>query len=211
MISALLSGAVAGLAVAVPVGAVGALVVMTGARSGWRIAAAGGAGVATVDALYAVLAVIGGSTVAAIAVGIAMPLRVTAGVVLLLLGALMIRSGVRARDAGSTADADRSRLFGSAWHTYVSLVGITAVNPATVIYFATLVVGGHLGDGAAETGVMFVAGVFAGSVSWQVLLASGGAALGGALTGPRGRRWTAFVGGGITALLALRTLLGWPS
>ncbi|GAB83491.1 LysE family transporter [Gordonia rubripertincta] len=93
MITALFGGIVAGLAVAVPVGAVGTLIVMTGAHRGWRVAAAGGLGAATVDTLYASLAVIGGSAVTAAVGSVATPLRWLAGLVLLTLGAMMLRSG----------------------------------------------------------------------------------------------------------------------
>lgn len=208
VITALLSGVVAGLAVAVPVGAVGALIVMTGAQRGWRLAAAGGAGAATVDAAYAILAVVGGGTAAAMASSAAEPLRVAAGLVLLVLGALMVRSGCKS--SGSSADNGPSRLFGSAGRAYASLVGITAVNPATVIYFVALVMGGQVGRGTIPAGAVFVAGVFIGSAAWQLLLAFAGAALGGVLAGPRSRRLTAFIGGGITVLLAIKTLAGWP-
>lgn len=209
MIGVLLSGVLAGLAVAVPVGAVGALVVMAGARRGWRVAAAGGAGAATVDAVYAIVAVVGGSTVAAIASSAAVSLRIAAGLILVVLGALMIRSGFRATAPTSGIDEGPSWLFGTARRAYVSFIGITAVNPATVIYFVALVIGGQVGHGTVAAGALFVAGVFVGSVVWQLFLASGGAALGGLLSGPRGRRWTAFIGGGMTALLAFKTLVGW--
>ena len=47
----------------------------------------------------------------------------------------------------------------------------------------------HLVGTAAE-GVVFVLAAFLASASWQLLLAGGGAALGHAVTGPRGRRIT---------------------
>ncbi|MDH3005669.1 LysE family transporter [Gordonia alkanivorans] len=205
MITALIGGIVAGLAVAVPVGAVGALIVMTGAHRGWRVAAGGGLGAATVDALYASLAVIGGSAVTAAVGSVATPLKWVAGLVLLTLGAAMLRSGW-------TRSADQnlgpSRLFGTAGRAYVSVFGVTAINPATVIYFAALVAGGSLVEPSAANGASFVLGVLIGSAAWQLVLAAGGSFLGAALVGDRGRRWTAIVGGGVTMLLAARILLG---
>ncbi|NED75087.1 lysine transporter LysE, partial [Streptomyces sp. SID9944] len=63
-------------------------------------------------------------------------------------------------------------------------------------------------DAAAplEQGV-FVLAAFGASASWQVLLAAGGALLGRALTGPRGRLATALVSSGVIMLLAVRMAL----
>ncbi|MFE1251655.1 LysE family transporter [Streptomyces sp. NPDC058735] len=84
------------------------------------------------------------------------------------------------------------------------LLGITLLNPTTVIYFAALVLGSRAAgpSGAVEQGV-FVLAAFAASASWQVLLAGGGALLGRALTGRRGRLATALVASAVmTALVA---------
>ena len=204
MITALFGGIVAGLAVAVPVGAVGALIVMTGAHRGWRVAAAGGLGAATVDALYASLAVIGGSAVTAAVGGVATPLRWLAGLVLLTLGAMMFRSGWASRSRTPTAGPPR--LFGTPGCAFVSVFGVTVINPATVIYFAALVAGGSAVEPTAANGTAFVLGVLIGSAAWQLVLAAGGSFLGAALGGDRGRRWTAIIGGGLTMLLATRIL-----
>ena len=65
------------------------------------------------------------------------------------------------------------------------LVGITLLNPTTVIYFAALVLGNRAADAVCpwEQGV-FVLAAFLASASWQLLVACGGALLGRALTGP---------------------------
>lgn len=204
---AIVAGVVAGWAVAVPVGAVGTLVVMTGARHGWRVAAAGGLGVACTDALYAALAVAGGSAGASLVSGVALPLRWTAGVVLAVLGVMLLRSALRSRPEADPAP--RAPLFRGPARAFTTLLGITAVNPATVVFFAALVAGGQvLGTGGLLPGSAFVAGVFAGSALWQLALAGGGSLMGGVLAGPRARRWTAAVGGAVTVLLALKTALG---
>ena len=58
---------------------------------------------------------------------------------------------------------------------YLVSVGITAVNPATVVCFAAVVLGNHELVAGAADGVVFVAAAFAASASWQLLLAGGGA------------------------------------
>ena len=66
MVSSLVAGIAAGLAVAVPIGAIGILIIEAGLRRGFRAAAAAGAGAATVDGLYATTAAVFGGAVAAL-------------------------------------------------------------------------------------------------------------------------------------------------
>jgi arginine exporter protein ArgO len=51
---------------------------------------------------------------------------------------------------------------------------------------------------------VFVLAACAASASWQVLLAGGGALLGRALTGHRGRLVTALLSSGVITVLAVR-------
>jgi threonine/homoserine/homoserine lactone efflux protein len=67
MITAFLAGVAAGLGIAVPVGAIAILIVETGLRRGFRLGAAAGAGAATVDGIYALVAAVFGSALAATA------------------------------------------------------------------------------------------------------------------------------------------------
>src|SRR3977135_557222 len=68
VLSAFLIGAAAGYSIAIPVGPIAVLIVRTGLRRGFRIAAAAGAGTATVDLIYATLAVaLGGAANRALA------------------------------------------------------------------------------------------------------------------------------------------------
>ena len=60
-----LAGLVTGWAIAIPIGAVGALLVALTARTSVRTGSAAAMGVATVDGGYAALAVVGGAAIAA--------------------------------------------------------------------------------------------------------------------------------------------------
>ena len=82
---------------------------------------------------------------------------------------------------------------------YLGVLGLTLLNPATIVYFAALV----LGRGGAGGGVWFVAGAFLASASWQLLIAGSGALVGRLLTGERGRRITALVSSVVIAILAV--------
>ena len=58
------------------------------------------------------------------------------------------------------------------FRTYVTLLGLTSLNPATIAYFAALILGGSLGTNPSLTEkVDFVFGAFLASWSWQSLLA----------------------------------------
>jgi arginine exporter protein ArgO len=90
---------------------------------------------------------------------------------------------------------------------WLAFAAITAVNPATVLYFAAIVLGGTVViDGPAE-GTLFVVAAFAASASWQLFVASIGSGLGHWITGPRGRRTTGVVAALAIAALAVKPLL----
>ncbi|KAE8765491.1 LysE family transporter [Georgenia thermotolerans] len=202
MTAALLAGVAAGYAIAIPVGAIAAYLLTLGAQQGWRTAAGGGLGAALVDGLYAAVAVFVGALVAPAIATVAEPLRWGSAVVLVGLALWLLRP---ARPDGPAAAVTRT----SPGRAFATVFALTLVNPATVIYFAALVAGSTISAtaGAAERAV-FVLGALAASASWQLLLAGAGATLGRFLSGPRGRRWTAVLGGTAVLLLALRTALG---
>jgi len=66
MLDALISGLLAGYGVAIPVGAIGVLIIGLSARTSLRTGAAAALGVATADGVYATVAVLGGAAVAAL-------------------------------------------------------------------------------------------------------------------------------------------------
>lgn len=208
MNGALVAGLLAGYGIAVPVGAVGAYLVTLSARTTPRTGACAALGVATADGLYALLAVLGGSALAEFVRPVADPLRWASALVLLALAALGAVAAVRAHRARRAA----TRAVGSPTgpgRAYLTLLGITLLNPMTVVYFAALVIGG---DAAADPAPLeraaFVVAAFAASASWQLLLAGGGALLGRLLTGARGRLATALASSTLVAALAVRMLAG---
>jgi threonine/homoserine/homoserine lactone efflux protein len=98
MIETLIAGLAAGFGIAIPVGVVTLLIVETGIRSGFRAAAAAGAGTATADGIYAGLAAAFGVTLAGFLGPWQRLLRAAAVVVLVGLAARGFRTV--ARDAG---------------------------------------------------------------------------------------------------------------
>jgi arginine exporter protein ArgO len=199
MSAAFLAGVVAGYGVAVPVGAIAVLIAGLTARTSLRVGAAAGLGAATADGVYALVAVIGGAALAGLVAPVAEPLRWAAAGVLLVLAAHTMIAAILRRRRGV---ADRRERPVTAWAAYTGVLGLTLLNPATVVYFAALV----LGRGGAGGGVWFVVGAFLASASWQLLIAGGGSLVGRVLTGERGRLITALISSAVIVVLAIKLL-----
>ncbi|WP_369221012.1 LysE family transporter [Streptomyces sp. R39] len=207
MTATLVAGLLAGYGIAVPVGAVGTYLVSLTARTSLRTGACAALGVATADGLYALLAAAGGAALAAALLPVLGPLRLVSALVLVALavrGAALALRQFRERRLAARAE----RPVPGPGRAYLGLLGITLLNPTTVIYFAALVVGTRSAEPVrpVEQGV-FVLAAFAASASWQLLLASGGALLGRALTGHRGRLITALLSSCVMLGLAARMAL----
>lgn len=191
---------IAGLAVAMQVGAVSLLLIEAAVVSGRRAGVAAGMGVATVD--------FGFAAVAAAASGVAGPalaryapeIRVAGA---LVLAAVALYGLATLSRAGGPPPA--SAATGTPRLLYARFVAITAVNPLTIASFAAVAAALSLdGPGAAAA---FAAGAGAASAGWHLMLtlAAGQA---GRWISPRIRRGLA-IGGrllvlAIAAHLALR-------
>jgi arginine exporter protein ArgO len=201
--AAVLAGLLAGYGIAVPVGAVAAYLLTLSARAGLRVGLSAAFGVASVDGGYALLAALGGTAVAERVAPVAGPLRKLSVLVLLLLAARTAVAATRAYRAREQPTGPGPEDVRPAT-ACATLAAATAVNPATVVYFAALV-GARAGTPASlPERVIFAAAAFAASASWQLLLAGGGALLGRALTGARARLATALTSSALIAVLALR-------
>jgi threonine/homoserine/homoserine lactone efflux protein len=203
MLEAALAGALAGYAIAIPVGAIAVLIIHIGLTSGLRQGLAAGAGAATADLIYATIAALAGAGVAALVGPLESPLRVVGGIVLVLIGLYGLMSAWQGRDRDTGAHLPAHRPHG---RTYLALLGLTLLNPATVIYFAALTVGlPFLGD--IDERLVFAGAAFVASLSWQSLLAVFGALLGRG-AGHRLRLPTALLGNLIVIALGLLILTG---
>jgi arginine exporter protein ArgO len=205
--AALVAGLLAGYGIAMPVGAVATYLVSLTARTSLRIGASAALGVATADGLYALAAALGGTVLAAALQPVMLPLsRVSA----LVLAALAVRGAIGAvrqyRERLLTERTGQDPPHPG--RAYLALLGITLLNPTTVVYFAALVLGSRTAEAVRplEQGV-FVLAAFAASASWQLLVAGGGALLGRTLTGHRGRLVTGLVSSLVIMLLAVRVLV----
>ncbi|MFF7815957.1 LysE family transporter [Streptomyces sp. NPDC007945] len=199
MTGAAVAGLLAGYGIAIPVGAVGAHLVAVAARSPWRTGAGAALGIAAADGVYALVAVVGGAALVPLLAPVATPLRWASALVLLALAAASARTALRAHRAGTPAE---ERPVAAPHRAFWTFLGLTVLNPMTVLYFTALVLGGHATTGPAE-GAVFVAAAFAASASWQLLLAATGTLLGHALTGARARLLTGLASSALIAVLAV--------
>ncbi|MEV5968370.1 LysE family transporter [Streptomyces sp. NPDC051921] len=205
MITAAVAGLLAGYGIAIPVGAVGAYLVAVTARTGWRTGAGAALGVATADGVYALLAVAGGSALVPFLTPVTTPLRWASAVVLVILAVRAGLTAVRAYRAGSLASRDDGTTALTPVRAYVTFLGITILNPMTVVYFAALVLAtGPDAPSTVAERTVFAAAALLASASWQLLLTTGGSLLGRTLTGPRGRLATALASSTLIVVLAVR-------
>ncbi|MFG3037673.1 LysE family transporter [Streptomyces sp. NPDC048330] len=204
MTGAVVAGLVAGYGIAIPVGAVGAHLVAVAARSPWRTGAGAALGIAAADGLYALVAVIGGAALVPLIAPVTGPLRWVSALVLLGLAGRATWTAVRAYRARSTPTRDGADAPLTPVRAFLAFLGITILNPMTVIYFAALILArGPAASSTFTDGAVFVAAALLASVSWQLLLSTGGTLLGRVLTGPRGRLVTALASSALIAVLAV--------
>lgn len=221
LVSTAAAGAAAGLGVAMPLGAVGVLLLQEGGRGLGRGASAATA-VALVDLLYAAVAVLVGPRLAGLLGGGEAWVRLGAGVVLAAIavrGLLSLRggsvrdgsgadgagvgaAGVDGPAVGATADP------GSARRSFLRFGVLTLVNPTTALYFTALTAARGAATSGVATAAVFAGAVFVASLLWQQVLAAAGAFAGTRLTA-RTRRVTYAFGYGLVLCFAVR--LAWPT
>ncbi|MEO0063679.1 MAG: hypothetical protein RLZZ377_103, partial [Chloroflexota bacterium] len=138
------------------------------------------------------------------------PLQVLAGGVLISIG---VRGLLSLRASSTSADAATDpRVRGSAQQLYLRFIALTAMNPATILYFLALAIGlPGLGSDPINA-VAFTLGAAGASLSWQLLLGAIGAAAGRilperAVTATRIVGQVLIIGFGISiAAVALRSI-----
>jgi arginine exporter protein ArgO len=197
--AALLAGLVAGYGVAIPIGAIAPLLMSLTARTSLKVGAAAALGVAAADGVYALIAVLGGASLARFIEPVALPLRIVAVAILLFIAARIAVGAFRKQEVITES-------FGTPIRAFTGLLGLTLLNPTTILYFGALVLGWQAVGTA--TGAPWVVGVVVASASWQLLLAGGGALIGRTLDTPRGRLWTSLISSGMIAILALAVIVG---
>ena len=177
MSSLLLRGFALGFAIAASPGPIFFLCLRRTLLRGRIYGFVSGLGVATADSLYAAIAAFGFVVVISVVAGGRRPFALIGGVVLIGLGLRILFD--RTKGPSETPVPSSS---GLAW-AYLSTLGLTITNPATIISFAALAATLGLGGGAGPARpAVLVAGVFLGSAAWWATLAIGVSSLRARLT-----------------------------
>jgi arginine exporter protein ArgO len=189
------AGLLAGGALAVPLGAIGLLLVREGLTGGMRAGAAGATAVATVDGLYCAAALLLGAAWEPLVSSWGPVPGVMAGAVLIIMGGYGL-AGL-ARPAAVREGRERHPSPG---RVFALFLGLTAVNPATLVYFVALTAALPASVAVHRAPAVFVAGVVLASLAWQLALVAAGA-FGGGRIGGRGRAVVSGCGFAVVALL----------
>jgi threonine/homoserine/homoserine lactone efflux protein len=206
LIAAALAGGAAGLAIAMPLGAIGLLLLRLGMLHGFRSGAAGALAVGSVDLAYCAAAVTIGSKVSPLVESWGAAPLVVSGVVVIAIGVRQLVSARRTAAAGGTDVAPAAPMPGRPLAIYGRFVALTALNPLTLLYFIALA--GVLASATSGVGtkVAFVAGTGIASMGWQLGLAAVGAVMHRAISA-RAARVLGLVASGIVIALGLGVIV----
>lgn len=174
-------GVLIGFAIAAPVGPIGLLCIQRTLADGRLTGLATGLGAATADAVYGMVAAFGLTAISAFLVQQRLGLGLIGGAFLCYLGVRTLLASPAQRAAAVMA--------GSGWSAYGSTFLLTLTNPMTIFSFMAVFAGVGLAA-SADYGraATLVAGVFAGSAAWWLLLSGGVALLRDRIT-PAALRW----------------------
>lgn len=156
-------GLVLGLAIAAPLGPIGALCINRTLERGFWAGVAGGLGTALADGVYALLAAAGFTALGGVPGWISLLLQVLGGLFLIYLGIV----GLTPRPLATAASVKARGLLSTTVATFL----LTIANPATILSFAAIFAGlGLAADGDDWRGALLVTGVFIGSLAWWFFL-----------------------------------------
>jgi len=161
----LLKGFVIAFAIAAPVGPIGVLCIRRTLADGRLTGFFSGLGATTADTCYGAVAAFGLTVIQNALVDLQFWLHVFGGIFLLYLG---VRTFF-ARPAGKEIAVKPNR---GLFPAYISTLGLTLTNPATILSFTVIFTGLHLGDthGDFLSAGLLVVGVFSGLAAWWLTL-----------------------------------------
>lgn len=183
-----LKGIVIGLAIAVPVGPIGALCVQRTLAEGRISGLVSGLGAATADTIYGFIAAFGVTMISGFLISHQMWLRIIGGAILFTLGLKTFLS----RPGKQAAPVSGNSLLTNFFSTF----GLTLTNPITILAFAAIFAALGVVSGSQDLAAlgMLILGVFFGSALWWLIL-SGGASLFRGWIGTHGMRWVNRISG----------------
>lgn len=160
--SALLGGLILGFVIAAGPGPISLLTARRTLTGGWGLGFASGLGVATADATYAAIAVVGVGAVSSFLTSQRRLLEIFGGLALIVLGTLALAAR---RRVTQDLETPTPATYAAA---YLSILGLTMANPSTILSFVAVAAGFNLNLGSAS--LLFVFGVLFGSALWWLVL-----------------------------------------
>lgn len=167
-----ITGLVAGIALAIPLGPMAILLISTTIKHGRGIGAFGAAAMASVDFSYAALVFAFGNAIIGALNDWVLPMRIAGSAILAFVA---VRIFVEARKSSKLETPELSDSPTSRFKTYAKFFGLTVLNPATAFYFVgitpSVAAMASSGSGSGSFAVLeFALGVFSGSIVWQMSL-----------------------------------------
>ena len=164
LIEFFIRGLVTGFAIAAPVGPIGMLVIRRTLADGRLLGLLTGLGAAVADALYGCVGAFGLTFISGFLMGYAAWTKFIGGAFLCYLGVMTFLAKPK-ENGGNTSRVRYAPAF-------FSTLLLTLTNPATVLSFMAVFAGLGLGTNGRDYGTaeIVVAGVFAGSALWWLLL-----------------------------------------
>jgi threonine/homoserine/homoserine lactone efflux protein len=169
MISALeilLKGIVLGLAISMPLGPIGIILVNRTIKRGFLSGFFSGLGLATADTILAILAGVGFSVIISF-------IKEQRFIISIIAGIIIIGIGLKVFLSNPVKDfRNREKANKSLWRDYYSLFVVSISNPYTIFIFVAFFSGIHINSKISPELVPFflVPGIFLGAVSWWFLL-----------------------------------------
>ncbi len=169
MISAfeiILKGIILGIAVSMPLGPIGIILVNRTIKRGFLSGFFSGLGMASADSLLAVLAGVGFSVIISF-------IKEQRFIITIVAGIIIIGVGLKVFLSNPVKDfRNREKANKSLWRDYYSLFMLTISNPYTIFIFVAFFSGVHI-NGKIDPGVVpffLIPGILIGAVTWWFLL-----------------------------------------
>ncbi|HLF02759.1 MAG TPA: LysE family transporter [Anaerolineales bacterium] len=210
MLETFIKGLLLGFSIAAPVGPIGVLCIRRTLAEGRAAGFVSGLGAATADAAYGAIAGFGLTFISAFLLDQSLWLKLIGGGFLIYLGTrtFIVRPVAQSQETSDSSlrlPSSNLRLLSA----YLSTLGLTLTNPATILSFVAVFAGLGVGIAVDYSGAaILVTGVFIGSALWWLTLSFGVGLLRGKFDAGA-MRWvnrvsgTIITGFGIVALLSL--------
>ena len=175
-----LKGLLFGFLLAATVGPMWVLCFRRTLTQGALVGFVSGMGIAVADGIYGTVAAFGLTAISGFLLQHGYWIGLVGGVFLLYLGTRTLLARPELQEANANP--------GGLAQGFLSTLGLTLANPPTILAFAAIFAGLGLVTSDYATAALVVLGVFLGSASWWILLATGAGWLRNKLIGTRGSR-----------------------